>query len=110
MLVLEYMPDSSECVIEIWCSDSETLAPEERKGKTDLDNLCRDKATLSTHPRSPLVLGSVSMSHKVKESKLLVDKGKKTLQVNGKEVNYLKVRTLKSTKGEDLEEYIVDEG
>lgn len=110
MLVLEYLLGDSECVIEVWCSDSEVLAPEERKGKADLDNFCKDKVTLSGHPKSPLVLGSVSMSHKVKKPKLQVDKDKKTMTVNGKEIGYLKMRESKTTSGEALEEYVVDEG
>ena len=106
--VLEYDEQASTCIVELWCSDHEILKDHERKNKSALDKIKADYKLeeLPSHPKSPLILGSISTTN-IPES---IDEPQKKVTFKGKSLNFIKKHKITGTHGKELDELVLDEG
>lgn len=116
--VHSYDAEKGTCIVEVWCSDHELLPLEHRKRQQDLESLDSRpfiKKTLSS-PNPSAILARLSVSAKAenvgkgKGRIPQIDRAKKKLTLDGRELDYLRSKKSKDTSGDEIEEFVLDEG
>lgn len=123
--VLEYDEPNHTCTVEAWCSDHTVLKPKHRKDMTALNQLLERAdilETLSTHEKSPQLLGRISVTEiltgphgqgspdKLQRHLGAVDKAQKKITWKGKTHSYMQRKEGTDTIGRNIVAYVLDEG